>query len=304
MTTDFSTPTSPSGDSQESTGGASVATLPSESGTVSSRPSGQPGGLDPLDALEPTLGTLYPYRKPRTKLSVVMPCYNEAATLHAIVARVLRVQPRLFGLHLELVLVDDCSSDGTRDMIADLATRDIGANCTIRACYHETNSGKGAALRTGFAAATGDIVLVQDADLEYDPADYPALIRPIVDGVARVVYGSRWINRHFLTINTNFLFRLGTGVVTWFTNVLYRSRLTDEPTCYKVFDADLLREIHLRCEGFEFCPEVTAKVLKRGVKIWETPIYYNPRTIAEGKKIKYRDGIVALWTLLKYRLFD
>lgn len=250
------------------------------------------------------MGTLHPFRKPRHMLSVVIPCYNEIATLDAILARVLRVHPRLFGLKLEIVLVDDGSTDGTRDRIAHLQTLPLAPGCSIHAVFHDTNRGKGAALHTGFAAATGDIILVQDADLEYDPFDYPALIRPIVDGVAQVVYGSRWINRHFLRIHTNLLFRIGTGLVTRFTNVLFGARLTDEPTCYKVFDAELLREIPLRGQGFEFCPEVTAKVLKRGIKIWETPIYYNPRTVAEGKKIKYRDGLIALWTLLKHRFVD
>ena len=258
--------------------------------------------VDParLDAAADS-GTIIDRTTSRSRLSVVIPCFNEAATLPLIVAKVLRAQPTLLGLDLEIVLVDDFSTDGTRDMIRDMAAASYGDHCHIAAAFHEANQGKGMALRTGFEKATGDIILVQDADLEYDPADYPQLIRPIIDGVTLVVYGSRWANRHLLKLKTNFFFRLGNGVVTWFTNLLYRSRLTDEPTCYKVFDAALLKSLPLRCRGFEFCPEVTARVLKRGVKIWETPIYYYPRTIAEGKKIKYRDGIIALWTLLKYR---
>ncbi|MGE0432420.1 MAG: glycosyltransferase family 2 protein [Planctomycetota bacterium] len=261
--------------------------------------------IDPARLDTPaTAGTIIDRSTPRTMLSVVIPCFNEAATLPLIVAKVLRAQPTLHGLDLEIVLVDDFSTDGTREMIGDMAAGNYGPHCRIVVDYHDANRGKGMALRTGFAKATGDIILVQDADLEYDPADYPQLIRPIIDGVTRVVYGSRWANRHLLRLKTNFFFRLGNGVVTWFTNLLYRSRITDEPTCYKVFDAALLKSLPLTCTGFEFCPEVTARVLKRGEKIWETPIYYYPRTIAEGKKIKYRDGIVALWTLLKYRFRD
>ncbi len=259
--------------------------------------------LGPDPGLPAQAGTIVDRSVARERLSVVIPCFNEAPTLRQIVARVLRVLPLLYGLSLEIVLVDDCSTDGTREIVREIAEGNYGAACSVRAVYLDKNSGKGAALRSGFAVAGGDIILVQDADLEYEPADYPQLIRPIIDGVARVVYGSRWTNRHFLKLRTNLLFRLGSSVVTMFTNLLYCSRLTDEPTCYKVFDAIFLRSLSLRCNGFDFCPEVTAKTLRSGEKIWETPIYYYPRTVSEGKKIRYRDGVAALWTLLKYRFF-
>ncbi len=246
----------------------------------------------------------HPTKAYRT-LSVVIPCYNETATLRPLLEKIVAIP---LPLTMEIFIVDDGSREDTRELIRAVE-REFPATPagragrhTLRALFHQTNRGKGAALRTGFAAATGDIILVQDADLEYDPEDYPALIKPITDGVAHVVYGSRWFNRHFHhRLKGQFWFLVGNWVLTVLTNILYRANITDEATCYKVFDADVLRSITLTCEGFEFCPEVTAKVRRAGHKIWEVPVYYYPRTIEEGKKIRYTHGIQAAWTLIKHR---
>jgi dolichol-phosphate mannosyltransferase len=232
-------------------------------------------------------------------LSIVIPCFNERATLATIVERVL-ASP--VALQKEIVLVDDGSTDGSTDLIRSLVETHRSPRASLVAVYHERNRGKGAALRSGFAAATGDIVLVQDADLEYDPGDYPALVKPIVDGVAKVVYGSRWFNRHFHVPHPERAwFMFGNWVVTQLANVLYGAHVTDGATCHKAFDAALLKSLPLRCERFEFCAEVTARVRQRGERIWEVPIYYYPRSIAEGKKIRPRDGLEAIWTLLRCR---
>ncbi|MFH2054573.1 MAG: glycosyltransferase family 2 protein, partial [bacterium] len=188
-------------------------------------------------------------------------------------------------------VVDDCSTDSTRELLKSATTYD-------KLLLHERNQGKGMALRTGFAAVTGDIVIVQDADLEYDPNDYRSLIEPIIAGEAQVVYGSRNLKDNDFSYKS---FQLGGKLVTWVTNLLYGSDLTDEPTCYKVFDAKLLKSIPLTCTGFEFCPEVTAKVLRRKIKIIEKPINYYPRHKDEGKKISWTDGIEAILTLVKWR---
>jgi glycosyltransferase involved in cell wall biosynthesis len=223
------------------------------------------------------------------KLSIVIPCYNEKDTIMELLKRVEQVD--LGEVEKEVIIIDDKSTDGTRELL-------IANNTDHKLVFHERNLGKGFALRTGFEHVTGDIVIVQDADLEYDPNDYRQLIRPIIDGQARVVYGSRE-RKH--NKPSGALFHLGGKVLTWLTNLLYGSDLTDEPTCYKVFEAKLLKNIPLTCKRFEFCPEVTAKVLRQGIKIVEEPISYFPRSKQEGKKINWRDGIEAIWTLLKYR---
>jgi dolichol-phosphate mannosyltransferase len=197
----------------------------------------------------------------------------------------------------EIVVVDDGSRDGTREVLADLAKR-----MPIRVILHDRNRGKGAAIRTALAEARGQIVIVQDADLEYDPSDYPKLIEPIVRGEVNVVYGSRYLGRDNPLPLTHF--KLAVLLLNAMANVLYGTRLTDEATCYKVFRASLIRSIPLRCERFEFCPEVTAKVAKRGERILEIPIRYHYRTKAEGKKIGWSDGFEAIWTLLRYRFSD
>jgi len=224
------------------------------------------------------------------KLSVIIPAYNESQTLRSCVEAVYARNP---GLDLEILVVDDASTDSTPDVAAAL---DFPGLKYLR---HDSNRGKGAAIRTALPHATGEFVLIQDADLEYDPAQYGLLLEPLESGRAQVVYGSR-----ILAANpkSTWLFYLGGRTVSFWTNLLYGSSITDEPTCYKVMPLALLKSLDLRCTGFEFCPEVTGKLLRRGVKILEVPISYAPRSVLEGKKIRFRDGIVALWTLLKIKL--
>jgi glycosyltransferase involved in cell wall biosynthesis len=226
------------------------------------------------------------------KFSVIMPVYNECTTVEEIVGQVL-AQPQV----TELVIVDDGSTDGTRDILPTLAT-----DGRVRVIYHEENQGKGSAVRTGFQAASGDVFLIQDADLEYDPRDYPRLLQPIEEGRAKVVYGSRFLGgprRAML-----FWHSVANHILTLVTNILYDAILSDMETCYKCFRADVVRDIPLRARRFDFEPEVTAKVLKRGIRIYEVPITYYGREYEEGKKIKFIDAPIALWTLLKCRFFD
>lgn len=225
-------------------------------------------------------------------LSVIIPCYNEKQTIEEIVKRVKAVD-----LASEIVIVDDGSQDGTRDILEALKEDPI-----INVVLHSHNQGKGAAVRTGFAAAKCDIVLIQDADLEYDPRDYPALIRPIREGIANVVYGSRF--RGGPTKTMFFWNMIANRSLTLMTNILYNTILTDMETCYKVFRREVVQQIPLRARGFELEPEITAKVLKRGHRIYEVPISYNGREWEEGKKIKWYDAPKAAWTLLRYRFTD
>ncbi len=225
-------------------------------------------------------------------LSVVIPCYNERGTIQDIVERVKAV-----GVATEIIIVDDGSTDGTREVL-----RDMQNDPMLHIIYHERNQGKGAALRTGFAAATGDVLLIQDADLEYDPRDYPALLRPIQEGIAKVVYGSRF--RGGPTKTMFFWNMLANRLLTLMTNILYNTILTDMETCYKAFRREVVQEIPLRARGFEFEPEITAKILKRGYRIYEVPISYNGREWEEGKKIRWYDAPKAAWTLLRYRFVD
>ena len=223
-------------------------------------------------------------------LSVLIPAYNERKSIDILLEKIQAVP-----LTKEIIIVDDGSTDGTRER---LATYESVPN--IRVVYHDHNQGKGAAIRTAIKHMTGDIAIVQDADLEYEPQDYLTLVKPIAEGREKVIYGSRFLkpeNRH-----SYMSFYIGGQVVTLLTNILYNQRLTDEPTCYKVFDANFLRSIPLECTRFEFCPEVTAKVAKRGIRIKEFPINYYPRSVAEGKKISWFDGLEAIWVLLKYRI--
>jgi glycosyltransferase involved in cell wall biosynthesis len=226
------------------------------------------------------------------KLSVIIPVYNEEATLEEIVARV-----RATGLAHEIIVVDDGSADNTPSILARLQNSGQPSLHTIR---HEQNRGKGAAVRTGLTVVTGDLVLVQDADLEYDPADYPALLTPFGDPAVQVVYGSRNLRRN---PQSSFAFYWGGRLLSWVANWLYGSHITDEATGYKVIQTDLLRDVGLETDGFEFCPEVTAKLSRRGVSIQEVPISYTPRSWKDGKKIQWFDGIIAIWTLIKYRFF-
>jgi len=225
------------------------------------------------------------------KLSVIVPVYNERETVREILERVRAVE-----VEKEIVVVDDGSTDGTRDILREEETRG-----DLRVVYHPQNRGKGAAIRTGLQHATGDVILIQDADLEYDPRDYPRLLQPILEGHAEVVYGSRFLGKRESML---FWHALGNRFLTLATNLLYGVTLSDMETCYKVFKAEVIKSIPLRARRFEFEPEVTAKVLKRGYHIHEVPISYSGRKHREGKKITWRDGFTALWTLIKYRFVD
>lgn len=224
------------------------------------------------------------------QLAVLMPVFNERATIDEILRRVIAAP-----YTKQIVVVDDGSTDGTRDLLAKWDRRD-----GVEVHLHARNRGKGAAVRTALEYATAPFTIVQDADLEYDPAEYPRLIEPLMIGRARVVYGSRYTNISNVLPWTRF--RLGVHVLNSLVRVLYAARLTDEATCYKAFDTSLLKSLKLRCERFEFCPEVTAKLLKRGHRILEVPISFHYRTVAQGKKIGMKDGIEAIWTLLKFRV--
>jgi len=222
-------------------------------------------------------------------LSVVMPVYNERETIDEIVARVLAVPMRV-----ELVVVDDCSTDGTRAHLAELQ-KQYGFTLLLQ----PANQGKGAALRRGFAAVTGDIVAIQDADLEYSPEEFPRLAELIIDGRTDVVYGSRFLGSHRVFLFTHYL---GNLVLTLVTNVLYNTMLSDMETCYKVMRREVLDGLDLRSNGFGIEPEMTAKIFKRGYRVYEVPITYDGRGYDEGKKITWKDGIVALWVLFRNRI--
>lgn len=228
------------------------------------------------------------------KLSIIMPVYNEQETLHEILGQVRAVD--LPGVEKEILVVDDGSTDGSPQILAREA--EVGDLCVFN---HDENQGKGQAVRTAIEQATGDLVLIQDADLEYDPRDYPALIRPIAEGRVAVVYGSRFLGPRKAML---FWHMLGNKLLTLTTNILYNTILSDMETCYKCFRADVIKDIPLRARRFDFEPEITAKVLKRGHRIFEVPISYYGREYHEGKKITWRDGPLAFWTLIKYRFVD
>jgi glycosyltransferase involved in cell wall biosynthesis len=224
-------------------------------------------------------------------LSVVMPVYNERDTIEEIIARVMRVKIRI-----ELIVVDDCSKDGTRDLLAELQKKH-----QFKLILQPHNAGKGSALRRGFQEVTGDVMVIQDADLEYSPEEYPDLIELICQGRADVVYGSRFIGRHRVFLFTHYA---GNRLLTLITNILYNTMLTDMETCYKMMRTEVLRSMSLDSNGFGIEPEMTAKIFKRGYRVYEVPITYDGRGYEEGKKITWRDGLVALWVLIKYRFTE
>ena len=230
------------------------------------------------------------------KLSIVIPVYNEAATISEIVALVRSVD---VGMEKEILLVDDCSRDGTREVLEKMGRE----NADLKVLFHEVNRGKGAALRTGFAAATGDVVLIQDADLEYDPHEYSRLLQPIVEGHADVVYGSRFLGggAHRVVFYWHYL---GNWLLTTLSNMTTNLNLTDMEVCYKVFKREVIQNIPLKENRFGFEVEVTAKIARRKLKIYEVPISYYGRDYSEGKKIGWKDGFSALRCIVKYMFAD
>ena len=229
------------------------------------------------------------------KLSIVIPVYNERATIHKILKSVESVP--VDSLEKEIIIVDDCSDDGT----AEILKKDYEVG-RFRVMYHPVNRGKGAALRTGFSVATGDIILVQDADLEYDPREYPKLLKPILDGKADVVYGSRFVGSEEKRV-LFFWHYIGNKFLTLLSNMFTNLNLTDMETCYKVFRREILEKIRIEEDRFGFEPEITAKVARQKCRIYEVGISYSGRTYAEGKKINWKDGISALICVFKYNLF-
>ncbi|HEY6341520.1 MAG TPA: glycosyltransferase family 2 protein [Bryobacteraceae bacterium] len=226
------------------------------------------------------------------KVSILIPVYNECLTLPLVVQRVLAA-PLPEGCEKEVVIIDDGSTDGTTEMLAQYR------DSPLVVVHHSiVNFGKGAALRVGIAKSNGDILLVQDGDLEYDPRDYMKILEPLVSGRAKIVYGSRFANGVRGMKWRNWM---ANKLLTFAANWLYNARITDEATAYKAFAREVIDAVDLRCLRFEFCPEITAKARRLGYRIVETPISYNPRGILEGKKIRWQDGVEALWTLIKYR---
>jgi len=226
------------------------------------------------------------------KVSVVIPVYNERQTIREIVKRVLDT-----GLVNEVIIVDDGSTDGTREILTEMQNQP-----PLRVFFHAANAGKGAAVLTGIRQATGDVIIIQDADLEYNPREYPKLLQPIQDGIADVVYGSRFLGgarRPILFWNM-----VANRILTLITNLLYNNILSDMETGYKVFKREVIQNLPLRARRFDFEPEFTAKILKRGIRIYEVPIDFYPRDYSEGKKIKMWDAFEALWALIKYRFVD
>ena len=239
------------------------------------------------------------------KLSIIIPAYNEEATIEQLIEIVKKVELKKYGIDKEIIVVDDGSTDRTIELVKKIND--------IRFIIKKKNGGKGAAVKIGIKHAIGDIIIIQDADLEYNPNEYLKVISPIVNGQAKVVYGSRFIGIKQKKRNTLFLRKhynayglayLGGRTITLLTNLLFRTNITDEATCYKCFRSDIIKNINIKGNQFEWEPEVTAKIAKKGIKIHEVPISYNPRTFEEGKHINWKDGVQAIWTLIKYRFIN
>ncbi len=228
-------------------------------------------------------------------LSIIIPCFNEENTVSEALKKVETLQLDNLGIQKEFIAVDDGSSDRTWDILSGLQKE-----YRIKLIRHEKNMGKGFAIRSGLAVAMGDIVIIQDADLEYSPLDYPTILKPFIEKKAEVVYGSRFLKNKY-PANMKLAYYFANKLLTSLANVLYNIRITDEATCYKAFKKDVLEKLNLECRGFEFCPEVTAKLSLKKIEIVEVPIQYQARRVEEGKKISLKDGFKAILTLLKYR---
>ncbi|PIV64104.1 MAG: glycosyl transferase [bacterium (Candidatus Ratteibacteria) CG_4_10_14_3_um_filter_41_18] len=237
------------------------------------------------------------------KLSVIMPVYNEEKTIAEIIRRVKAV-----NLKKEIIIVEDGSTDKTKEILKEIIKQNDSQNDSdnkITIINQRKRHGKGTAIRRALKEVTGDIVIIQDADLEYNPAEISKVIAPIMAKKSKVVYGSR-VKGHGKPFSSlmGWIYYLGGFSLSLFVNLLYQAKITDEPTCYKAFSTEVLKNVQLNCQNFEFCPEVTAKVLKKGIKISEVPITYHPRSLREGKKIGLKDWFIAVWTLLKYRFYN
>jgi len=226
------------------------------------------------------------------KITILIPVFNEVNTLYKILEKVESIE--FYGLEKEIILIDDYSTDGTKELYKNL---------NYKVLYHDKNMGKGAALRTGFKEASGDIITIQDADLEYNPQDLLPLVKAVLDNEADVVYGSRFLN---IDKSKNFMLThfLGNKMLTIITNILYGAKLTDMETCYKVFKAEYVKPLNIKSDRFDFEPEITAKILKQGAKLKEIPISYEARGFEEGKKISWKDGFAAILALIKFKFMD